>query len=127
MGVDTVGNPRSTKLGSRFPTNSMQPLPNYFGQLVFSLRSLVPSAELPITNGTSARKLILVTDVNTPPPLSFSMTSSDEWCSSVVRGNINTAALVTVAQCNTLVARCSRQLTGPADWVFVTLEPLRCD
>jgi len=37
-----------------------------------------------------------------------------------------TAALVTVAQCNTLVARCSRQLIGPADWVFVTLGPLRC-
>jgi len=43
------------------------------------------------------------------------------------RGNINTAALVTIAQCNTLVARCSRQLIGPADWVFVTLGPLRCD
>jgi len=43
------------------------------------------------------------------------------------RGNINTAALVTVAQCNTFVARCSRQLIGPADWVFVTLGPLRCD
>jgi len=36
------------------------------------------------------------------------------------RGNVNTAALVTIAQCNTLVA-------GPADWVFVTLGPLRCD
>jgi len=44
------------------------------------------------------------------------------------RGNINTAvALVTIAQCNTLVARCSRQLIGPADGVFVTLGPLRCD
>jgi len=43
------------------------------------------------------------------------------------RGNINTAALVTIAQCNTLVARCSRQLIGPADWIFVTLGPLRCD
>jgi len=43
------------------------------------------------------------------------------------RGNINTAALVTTARCNTLVARCSRQLIGPADWVFVTLGPLRCD
>jgi len=43
------------------------------------------------------------------------------------RGNINTAALVTTVQCNTLVARCSRQLIGPADWVFVTLRPLRCD
>jgi len=43
------------------------------------------------------------------------------------RGNINTAALVTMAQCNTLVARCSRQLIGPADWVFVTMGPLRCD
>jgi len=32
-----------------------------------------------------------------------------------------------IAQCNTLVARCSRQLKGPADWVFVTLGPLRCD
>jgi len=31
------------------------------------------------------------------------------------RGNINTAALVTIAQCNTLVARCTRQLIGPAD------------
>jgi len=28
------------------------------------------------------------------------------------RGNMNTAALVTIAQCNTLVARCSRQLIG---------------
>jgi len=37
------------------------------------------------------------------------------------------AALVTIAQCNTLVARCSRQLIGPADWVLVTLGPLRCD
>jgi len=43
------------------------------------------------------------------------------------RGNINTAAPVTIAQCNTLVAWCSRQLIGPADWVFVTLGPLRCD
>jgi len=43
------------------------------------------------------------------------------------RGNINTAALVTIVQCNTLVARCSRQLIGPADWVFVTLGPLRCE
>jgi len=58
------------------------------------------------------------------------------------KGNINTAALVTIAQCNTLVvtlssgtlnlcntlvARCSRRLIGPADWVFVTLGPLRCD
>jgi len=43
------------------------------------------------------------------------------------RENINTSALVTIVQCNTLVARCSRQLTGPADWVFVTLGPLRCD
>jgi len=41
--------------------------------------------------------------------------------------NIDTAALVTIAQCNTLVARCSRQLIGPAAWVFVTLAPLRCD
>jgi len=37
------------------------------------------------------------------------------------RGNINTAALVTILLCNTLVILCSRQLTGPADWVFVTL------
>jgi len=43
------------------------------------------------------------------------------------KGNINTAALVTIAQCNTLVAWCSRQLIGPADWVIVTLGPLRCD
>jgi len=43
------------------------------------------------------------------------------------RGNINTAVVVTIAQCNTLVARCSRQLIGPADWVIVTLWPLRCD
>jgi len=45
------------------------------------------------------------------------------------RGNINTgkkiltrfntAALVTIAQSNTVVARCSRQLIGPADWIFV--------
>jgi len=43
------------------------------------------------------------------------------------RGNINTAALVTVVECNTLVVLCSRQLIGPADWVFVILGPLRCD
>jgi len=43
------------------------------------------------------------------------------------RGNINTAALVTIAQCNTLIARYSRQLIGPADSVFVTLGLLRCD
>jgi len=43
------------------------------------------------------------------------------------RGNFNTADLVTIAQCNTLVARCSRQLVGPADWVFVTQGPLCCD
>jgi len=45
----------------------------------------------------------------------------------IERGNINTAALVTIAQCNILVARCSRQLIGLADWVFVTLGPLRRD
>jgi len=33
------------------------------------------------------------------------------------KGNISTAALVTA------VARCSRQLVGPADSVFVTLDP----
>jgi len=38
-----------------------------------------------------------------------------------------TAALVIIVQCNTLVARYSRQLIGRADWVFVTLGPLRCD
>jgi len=27
-------------------------------------------------------------------------------------------------QCNTLVVRCSMQVIGPADWVFVTLGPL---
>jgi len=43
------------------------------------------------------------------------------------RWNINTAALVTKAQCNTLVARCSKQLIRPADWVFITLGPLRSD
>jgi len=43
------------------------------------------------------------------------------------RGNIKIAALVIIAQCNTLVAWCSRQLIGPADLVFVTLGPLRCD
>jgi len=47
-----------------------------------------------------------------------------EWSK---RGNINTAALVTIAQCNTLVARCSRQLIGSAYWFFITLGPLRCD
>jgi len=39
------------------------------------------------------------------------------------RGNLNTAALVTIVQCNNLVARCSRQLIGPADWAFVTWDP----
>jgi len=38
------------------------------------------------------------------------------------RGNINTAALVTIVQCNTLVAQCSRQLIGPADWVFGSFQ-----
>jgi len=42
------------------------------------------------------------------------------------RGSINIAALVTIAQCTTLVVRCSRQLIGPTDWVFVTLGPLHC-
>jgi len=37
------------------------------------------------------------------------------------------AALITIVQCSILVARCSRQLIGPADWVFVTLGFLRCD
>jgi len=38
------------------------------------------------------------------------------------KGNINIAALVTIVLCNTLIARCSRQLIHvcPADWVFVT-------
>jgi len=40
--------------------------------------------------------------------------------------NINTAALVTIVWYNTLVAGCSRQLVGPADWVFVSLGHLRC-
>jgi len=43
------------------------------------------------------------------------------------RRNIITAALVTIVLCNALVVRCSRQLIGPADWVFVTLGPLLCD
>jgi len=34
----------------------------------------------------------------------------------------NTAALVTILLCNTLVAQCSRQLIGPADCAFVTLH-----
>jgi len=34
------------------------------------------------------------------------------------RRNINTAALVTIVQCNTLVLLCFRQFTGPADWVL---------
>jgi len=37
------------------------------------------------------------------------------------RGNINTADVVTIVWCNILVVLCSRQLIGPADWVFVTL------
>jgi len=37
------------------------------------------------------------------------------------KGNIITAALITIVQCNTLVARCCRQLISPADWDFVTL------
>jgi len=39
-----------------------------------------------------------------------------EWSK---RGNINIPALVTIVQCNTLVARCS-QLIGPADWFFLS-------
>jgi len=49
------------------------------------------------------------------------------WAKDYERGNINTAALVTIVQYDTLVARCSRQLIGPADWVFVTLGSLHCD
>jgi len=43
---------------------------------------------------------------------STSAASSDELLMMVwsKRGNINTADLVTIAQCNTIVARCSRQL-----------------
>jgi len=41
--------------------------------------------------------------------------------------NINTAALVTIVQCNTRVAQCSRQLIRPAVGVFVILGPLHCD
>jgi len=38
------------------------------------------------------------------------------------RRNINIAALVTIVivRCNTLVARCSRQLIGPADLFFLS-------
>jgi len=43
------------------------------------------------------------------------------------RGNINVAAVVIIAHCDTLGARCSRQLIGPEDWVFVTLGLLCCD
>jgi len=43
------------------------------------------------------------------------------------RGNINIAALVAILLCNALVARCSIQLIGPADWVPVTLAPVCCD
>jgi len=39
------------------------------------------------------------------------------------RGNINTAALVTIPQCNTLVARCSRQLIGPANGFLSHWDP----
>jgi len=38
------------------------------------------------------------------------------------RGNINTAAVVTIVQCNTLVL-CSRQLRGLADWVLSDWDP----
>jgi len=34
--------------------------------------------------------------------------------------------VLNILLCNTLVVRCSRQLTGPADWVFVILGPLSC-
>jgi len=40
---------------------------------------------------------------------------------------INTATLVTMVQCNTSIARCTRELIGPSDWVFVTLGPLCCN
>jgi len=45
------------------------------------------------------------------------------------RGNINIAAVVTIVglQCNTLVARCFRQLVGPVDLVFDIPGLLRCD
>jgi len=62
--------------------------------------------------------------VCTPQPPRPHLITDDVWSK---RGNINTDAVVTIAQCNTLVARCSRQLIGLADWVFVTLGPLRCD
>jgi len=35
----------------------------------------------------------------------------------------NTAALVTIAQCNTFVVRCSRQLIGLADWALSHWDP----
>jgi len=39
------------------------------------------------------------------------------------RGNINIAALVTIVQWNILVARCSRQLIGLADWFLSHWDP----
>jgi len=41
--------------------------------------------------------------------------------------SLSISLAVTRLLCNTPVAWCSRQLIGPADWVFVTLGPLRCD
>jgi len=41
-------------------------------------------------------------------------------------GMLTELLLLLVIVQHILVARCSRQLTGLADWVFVTLEPSGC-
>jgi len=82
-----------------------------------------------LTYGThcqgSSQFYMFINKCNDPSNLPTSAASSGYWWWK--RENINTAALVTIVQCNTLIVRCSRQLIGPADWVFVTLGPLRCD
>jgi len=52
--------------------------------------------------------------------LSASAASSHQRCCSGVGGNFSRDTVVA------LVARYSRQLTCPTDWVFVTPGPLRC-
>jgi len=95
------------------------------------------SVEAEVTSGSRSR--VVTVDVSLWQVLRNQMTPLIIDCRVILFRNILTpgysvrvgvrgsAALVIIAQCNTLVARCSRQLIGPADWVFVTLGPLRCD
>jgi len=114
--------------------HSVQPLPNDFGLL--SRQLIGPADWVYVTPGPlhcAWRQLPSVVVTVTWWSGSDGTEARSRWptgflqCFDTVACVINTAALVTIAQCNTLVARRSRQLIGPADWFFVTLGPLRCD